>query len=125
MRTLRTLHLYLGCLFAPLIVYFCLSGAWQLYGWNDLPKETTPTSTERALHELSKPHTHAAAPGRDPEKDHSALFALFALAAALGMAVTAIVGVMLALQFPTRRRTVMACLLGGLLLPAAFLYVTL
>jgi hypothetical protein len=32
MQNLRRLHLYLGCFFAPLLVFFALSGAWQAFG---------------------------------------------------------------------------------------------
>src|SRR6478672_8450976 len=34
MQKLRSLHLYLGCLFAPLLLFFALSGIWQTLGWN-------------------------------------------------------------------------------------------
>ena len=32
MKWIRTLHQCLGCLFAPLLIFFCASGAWQLFG---------------------------------------------------------------------------------------------
>lgn len=124
MKTLRTLHLYLGCLFAPLIVYFCLSGAWQLFQLNDVPKDQ-PSALRSALHEISNPHTHSAAPGRSPKTSRSTLFSLASLAAAIGMILTSVIGVMLAWQFRARRAAVLACLATGLALPAALLYVTL
>lgn len=34
MKWIRTLHLYLGCLFAPMLIFFCASGAWQLFGFH-------------------------------------------------------------------------------------------
>jgi hypothetical protein len=34
---IRRAHLYLGCFFAPLLVFFSISGIWQVYGiqWDD------------------------------------------------------------------------------------------
>ena len=30
----RALYLYLGCLFVLMLIFFCSSGAWQLFGLN-------------------------------------------------------------------------------------------
>jgi hypothetical protein len=37
---IRRLHLYLGCFFAPMLVFFSISGIWQVYGiqWDDSHK---------------------------------------------------------------------------------------
>jgi uncharacterized iron-regulated membrane protein len=42
MRLWREIHLYLGCLFAPILIFFAVTGAWQLYRWNDNTKTATP-----------------------------------------------------------------------------------
>jgi len=34
MQKLRQIHLYLGCFFAPMILFFALSGVWQEFGLN-------------------------------------------------------------------------------------------
>tara|TARA_B100000678_G_C17930019_1_gene390906 strand:+ start:88 stop:231 length:144 start_codon:yes stop_codon:yes gene_type:complete len=39
MKWIRTLHLCLGCLFAPLLIFFCASGAWQLFGLHRAAKK--------------------------------------------------------------------------------------
>jgi hypothetical protein len=124
MKALRTAHLYLGCLFAPLIVYFCLSGAWQLFELNDAPKEN-PSALRSVLHEISNPHTHSTAPLRSPKVSRSTLFSVAALLAAVGMILTSAIGVMLAWQFRARRTLVISCLLAGVILPAGLLYLTL
>jgi hypothetical protein len=122
MKTLRTAHLYLGCLFAPLIIYFCLSGAWQLFRFNDVPKDE-PAPVRAVLHALSSPHTNSTAPFRSPKTSHSTLFSVASLFAALGMIATAVLGVLLAFQLPARRRAALLCLLAGLLVPAALVCV--
>jgi hypothetical protein len=32
MKKLRLLHLYLGCIFAPMLLFFAISGIWQTLG---------------------------------------------------------------------------------------------
>src|SRR5688572_28393334 len=32
MKKLRSLHLYLGCVFAPMLLFFAMSGIWQSLG---------------------------------------------------------------------------------------------
>lgn len=32
MKKLRSIHLYLGCIFAPLLLFFAVSGIWQVLG---------------------------------------------------------------------------------------------
>src|ERR1043166_1068136 len=32
MTKLRTIHLYLGCTFAPMVLFFAISGFWQVLG---------------------------------------------------------------------------------------------
>ena len=31
MKRLRQLHLYLGCVFAPVLIFFAVTGSWQLF----------------------------------------------------------------------------------------------
>jgi hypothetical protein len=120
MKTLRQLHLYLGCLFAPLILYFCASGAWQVFRLNDVPKNE-PSAVRSVLHELSNPHTHSTLPGRSPKTGQSTLFGVAAVACALGMIATALLGVALAVRFGKRPSLVALCLALGALLPLVFL----
>ena len=50
MKTLRTLHLYLGCIFAPILIFFAVSGLWQTMGWtlDDVPQAVNSPSTVNA-----------------------------------------------------------------------------
>jgi hypothetical protein len=138
-KPLRTLHLYLGCFFAPLILYYSLSGAWQVFRFNNLPRrpqierpkpvepeaapeaEPAPPPWRTLLHELSKPHTESTAPGGDPRHEHSRAFDWIAAAMGLGLFSTTLLGVALAWQAPKRRRWVAGSLLAGTLIPIALL----
>src|SRR3954471_16394484 len=117
MINVRRLHLYLGCVFAPMLIYFALSGSWQLYRLNDLPKNEPVSTTRSLLHEWSKPHTNATAPGRSPKEASSPLFNALALAMAAGLVVTSGLGIWMALKMIRQRTVVVLCLVAGVALP--------
>ena len=121
MRTLRQLHIFLGVFFAPFLIYFSLSGAWQVFRFNDLPREGTPSSSQKILHALSDPHTHATLPGNDAKKEQSLLFKFFEIAMAVGFVVTAVLGIQMALQIARQRRAVLVALVAGTVIPILFL----
>lgn len=123
MKTLRQLHLYLGCIFAPLIIYFSLSGAWQVFRLNDVPKNEPPSWIHSALHELSKPHTNSVLPGLNPKAGHSVAFSMIVLLMGLGMVVTSSIGVFLALRQSRSPRIAALCIGVGVILPICLLFV--
>jgi hypothetical protein len=122
MKTLRQIHLYLGCIFAPLIIYFCLSGVWQVFRYNDVPKEGEVSGLRTVLHELSKPHTNSTLPGNNPKEAKSSFFSLVAAAMGIGIIITALLGIVLALQFSKRVPMVFLCLGLGTFVPILFLF---
>ena len=82
MKFLRTLHLYLGCLFAPMLIFFAVSGSWQLFNWHESKKDHTYTAP-RVLTVLSDVHKDAhipPTPGRKPTP-----LRYFMLAGAVGL----------------------------------------
>lgn len=122
MRSLRQIHLYLGCLFAPLIFYFSLSGAWQLYRLNDVPKDH-PDALRSWLHGISNAHLHSLPPGVDPRKfGGSPWFTGAALLMALGLVATTSIGIVLAFRFGRRPRLISLLLALGAALPIILLY---
>jgi hypothetical protein len=120
MKNLRQLHLYLGCIFAPLIIYFSLSGAWQTFRFNDVPKDEPPTVLHSVLHELSKPHTSSTLPGANPKTDQSLAFSWVALFMGLGMITTAVLGIVIALR-GRAPKVALLCLGAGTAIPILLL----
>ena len=100
MKNLRKLHLYLGCIFAPILVLFAATGTLQIFGIK--------------IPILFEAHTR----GSD-----SLPLILFSALAGVSVIVTCIVGVLMAFRSGNDRRTVWACLLFGTLVPAALLTV--
>ncbi|HXM32770.1 MAG TPA: hypothetical protein VN921_03880 [Chthoniobacterales bacterium] len=62
MKFLRTLHLFLGCLFAPMLIFFAVTGSWQLFNWHESKKDKTYIAPP-ALAALSFVHKDAHIPG--------------------------------------------------------------
>ncbi len=129
-------HLYLGCVFAPLIIFFALSGAWQTLNLHRSTKDGRYRAPQ-ILVQLSEVHLRQrwALPEsqgvnqRGQESD--ALISLLPrrplswLSAfmGLGLATSSILGIVLAFQRTRRRRRwlVVFCLAAGCLLPITLL----
>ncbi len=117
MKTLRRLHLYLGCFFAPLIVFFAISGTWQVFAAH-FPDSRGETSPGLAL--LSTLHT-----GRDLKMGHPTTLSSPAMryvvaAMAVALVVTIALGVVMAFRFGHGWIT-LGCLFGGIAVPAALI----
>jgi hypothetical protein len=110
MQKLRSLHLYLGCIFAPLLLFFAVSGIWQMFGLR------TPLlrliSTIHTSHEL-----------RSGGGLSSLSLRIFVIAMTVSFIVTTILGVMLALKYGKNRRAVYFCLAFGIIFPLALIFI--
>jgi len=104
MQRLRSIHLYLGCAFAPLLLFFALSGIWQTLGFRS-----------ELLDRLSTIHTsHRWKTGADLS---SPLLVGFILVMALSFVVTTLLGVLMAVKFGRSRKAAYYCLAFGVLFP--------
>ncbi len=115
MKSLRTLHLYLGCVFAPMLVFFSLSGLWQLF----VPLESQPTW----LRLLSTIHTSRGlkAAGNITNLSSIAL-SWVAGAMAIGLIVTIVLGVIMAFR-TGRTRPALVALAAGIVVPVSLILI--
>ncbi|HMG06832.1 MAG TPA: hypothetical protein VK581_15345 [Chthoniobacterales bacterium] len=120
MSFLRTLHLCLSCLFAPMLIFFAVTGSWQLFNWHETKKDRTYTAPP-ALAALSFVHKDAHIPGT-PGRQPTPL-RYFMLAAAAGLVATAAIGVVMAYRFSRRPMLATICLLSGIALPSLLLWI--
>jgi hypothetical protein len=97
-KRLRQIHLYLGCIFAPMVIAFAVSGALQMFGVR--------------LPVLTQAHTRGFG---------SLPFMVMAALMGLSLAVTSILGVIMAFRFGAKRRNVWASLIFGTLVPLILL----
>ncbi len=120
MRRLRLLHLYLGCLFAPALIFFAVSGGWQIFRLQDSAKDGSYTAPA-ALSILSDIHIKQHLPG-GKASNRTPLHA-FALLAAIGLVTTTLLGVVMAFRFSVGWVGPVVCLAGGIALPVLLLLI--
>ena len=120
MKSLRSLHLYLGCLFAPLLIFFAVTGSWQLFNWHQSTKDKTYIAPP-SLAALSFIHKDAHVPGT-PGREPTPL-RYFMLAAGAGLVATSVIGIVMAYRFSQRPMVATVCLFAGIALPAALLWI--
>lgn len=114
MQKLRTLHLYLGCIFAPMLLFFAVSGIWQML---------LKPGGSGILARLSTIHTsHGLKSGNDLT---SPLIIVFVLLMSLSFIVTTLLGVVMALKFGRSRRAAFYCLAFGVGFPIVLVLIRL
>jgi hypothetical protein len=121
MKFLRTLHLYLGCLFAPMLIFFAVTGSWQVFNWHHSDKARDGYHAPRALSILSEIHKEGHIP--PTERSSSAPVRYFMFAAAAGLVLTTVIGVIMAYRFSQQPMVATICLASGVILPAALLWI--
>lgn len=146
MRKIRQIHLYLGVLFAPSILFFALTGAFQTFRWQEngaAGAATQVLSQMAAIHKNSaleraeprrRPSNEAAPPRREePEGDGEAQnerrglsplpLKIYVFLMSLGLVASTGTGVAMAFKPNRERRLMWALLLAGTLLPLVLLWV--
>ena len=120
MGLLRRLHLYLGCLFAPTLIFFAVTGSWQLFNWHESTKDHSYVAP-RALAVLSDIHKDAHIPPTPHRKPTPLRYFLFA--AAVGLVTTSVLGVIMAYRFSRRPIVATVSLLLGIVIPAGLIWI--
>ncbi len=143
MRRVRQLHLYIGVFFLPAILFFAISGGLQAFrlqqasGWDGAPPPAWMAwmgsvhidQTLPKVEPPKKPETAAAKPPADPAKEaaraarkRAALpMKIFTAALAAALALSALLGAMIALNSRATRRTALVMLAAGTAVPLALL----
>jgi hypothetical protein len=113
MQKLRSIHLYLGCVFAPMLLFFAVSGICQTLGLHN---------RSHLLERLSTIHTsHGLKTGGSLS---SVLLRWFVLIMALGFITTTILGIVMSLRLGKSRRVAFYCLAAGVGMPVAIILFT-
>ena len=120
MRLLRRLHLYLGCLFAPVVILFAVSGSWQLFNFHKTKKDGSYVAPD-SLVEISSIHMESHLEGKTI-RDFTPL-RYFMVAAAAGLVTTSLLGVIMAYRFSRRPLVATICLLLGVVVPGVILWI--
>lgn len=104
MQKLRSIHLYLGCIFAPLLLFFAVSGIWQTLGFHS-----------ELLRKLSSIHTQAH--WKDGSGLTSPPLMIFIVVMAVSFIFSTVLGVVMAFKFGRNRKAAFCCLALGLIIP--------
>jgi hypothetical protein len=115
MKKLRSLHLYLGCVFAPLLLFFAASGIWQTY-------DPDYAYHSKLLGELSTIHRGSSL--KSGFTLSSAVLRDFILLMAVGFIITTVLGVIMAVTQGGNRKRAYYCLAFGVLFPLAVIVIS-
>lgn len=121
MKTLRRLHLYLGCFFAPLLLFYVGTGWYQTVS---LRRNKMEGEIGDWRSRLTSIHVDQIFPTESAAGYSPALFRLFVIVMALALIVTVGLGIALALR-TTRAKgkwPVWFCLVAGTLVPILLLW---
>jgi len=121
MRKIRRLHMYLGCFFAPLLLFFVLTGWYQTVNRDRLK---SPGDAESLLQHLRSVHTDQIYPTKHEFSRPSSpkLFQVLVVVMAIALSTTVVLGVVLAFRSVRKPWPVIASLVLGILVPMAFLW---
>lgn len=121
MRALRRLHTYLGCFFAPLLLFYVLTGWYQTVSHDRLK---SPGDAETWGEHLRTVHVDQIYP-TNTERSHPSspkLFQILVVIMAIALTITVILGVILAFRSIRSPWLVLLSLLLGILVPIALLW---
>lgn len=119
MKTLRRLHLYLGCFFAPLLLFYVLTGWYQ----------TLNTNRNKSLGEkgdwissLTSVHVDQIYPRPNVESYSPVLFQTLVVVMSIALIATVGIGIFLAFRTSRKRWPVWLSLGLGILVPVLSLW---
>ena len=121
MKLLRRLHLYLGCFFAPLLLFYILTGWYQTLNPNRLK---SPSEAETLLQKFRVVHSDQIFPSENELDKPSSPKKYQALVVVMSIASTVMILIGLVLAFKTLRSKwpVWVSLTLGVVLPAFLLW---
>lgn len=121
MKLLRRAHLYLGCFFTPMLLFYILTGWYQTVVPNRLKH---PSEAETLVQKLRVVHSDQIYPSEDEFQKPSSpkLFTVLVVVMSIAATVTIALGLVLSFKLLKPSWPVWICLLGGILLPMLLLW---
>ena len=119
MRTLRRLHLYLGCFFAPLLIFYVATGWYQTV--NPDRRKGTGDSTD-LVSRLTRVHVEQYYPAESASGYSTRWLRALVVLMALALITTVILGIILAFRSSRNSWPVWLSLALGVALPVIVLW---
>jgi len=135
--TIRLAHYYAGVFFAPTIIFFALSGVFQIFKLHE-DYLATPGAQGGPIAWMSRIHRESAllvpkvAPAKAPSRGEGAAgappprespFKWFAVLMGISLIGASLAGLWIAFSYPNRRRSFFATLVAGVIVPIALLQI--
>jgi hypothetical protein len=119
---LRKIHLYLGCVFAPMLILFIVTGCIQMLGLHERNKNGYQPAP--LVYSLSQVHMHQrySSPGSFPPSSEP--LKIFTLAMSVGLLISIALGIFMAFKVTKKKAFVWLSLLAGIALPIVFLWIS-
>jgi uncharacterized iron-regulated membrane protein len=120
MKRIRQIHLYLGALFAPLLIFFAFTGALQTFNLHESPRGSA-YSPPAWLVKISEIHKNQRA-SREQGARPSVPLKWFVLVMACGLIATSALGIYMAFKYNRDQRVVRGLVILGIVIPVVLLY---
>jgi hypothetical protein len=121
MNKLRRLHLYLGCFFAPLLLFFIVTGWYQTVN-PDRRKGVSDSDT--IISRMNRVHVEQYYPSQTAEGYSTKWFTWLVVAMSVALIITTLLGIVLAFRFSKHKLPVWLSLLFGLAVPMLVLWLS-
>jgi len=119
MRLLRRIHLYLGCFFSPLLIFYVASGWYQTFQTN---RTKTLGEPDNWIARLTSVHVDQIFPSDRVESYSPLIFRWLVAAMSVALIATVILGIILAFRSLRKTWTVWIMLSLGVIVPIAALW---
>ncbi|MDE1920151.1 MAG: hypothetical protein KGJ09_03690 [Candidatus Omnitrophica bacterium] len=119
-KQMRNIHLYLGVFFAPLLVFYLISGAWQTFGLH-VPSRDGTYKPPAIIKSLSQVHKNQRWVDSRKVPKSSVPFRYLVLLMVVGLLTTTVLGIMMAFKY-TKPWVVWVCLVLGTAIPIILLW---
>ena len=120
-KAMRSIHLYLGCFFSPLLIFFIVSGCWQTFNLHHARKMEAGYKPPKIIQSLSQVHMNQRWTNDTVRPESSTAFRYLILIMSLGLFITTVLGILMAFKF-THPLIVWGCLVLGTLIPSLFIW---
>src|ERR1700722_16484766 len=119
-KAMRNIHLYLGVFFAPLLLFFLISGSWQTFDFHHASKDGN-YEPPAIIKSLSQVHKDQRWVDGKMVPQSSVPFRWLVVLMSIGLLVTTILGIIMAFKY-TRPWIVWTCLFLGFAIPFFLLW---
>ena len=119
MKTLRRVHLYLGCFFAPLLLFYVATGWYQTV--NPDRRKGVSDSTD-LISRLSRVHVEQYYPSESATGYRTYFFRLLVVLMAIALITSVVLGIILALRTSRNKWLVWLVISLGIVLPVIVLW---